>query len=567
MTQTAVQTDLTRQYVRSRWDLQDWLLRHAAALSRAAAYSASVLVAAPFIYHLARGSDAYLGLLEDDYFYYAIIADKLVALGTLTYDGTTATNGFHPLWFGVVWALRAICGRLGPAFYFGLTLISLASMLATYELARRFARSLGASRCLAPAVAAVYSVGTAQLLMVGMESVLAVPLFLWLLVEVARPEPVTARRAAWLGMIASLAILARLDLAIAVALLIAGFIALVRPSIALLWRVVAAFCAGGTLLPLYLAANVIVFGSPFPMSMLAKRLSTAPGFNVKYAEIVARGTVYGPTIAIVLPLGLLALWFLLRRDRRVRPTARFAGGLALVFAFVFFGLNALSGWTFFGWYAYPLAAATIAALVFMAEWGAAKMRPSPALTLAIAGVVALAPATAVRYYLDHGPRWSISDNTLIAMSYDLADRVGTRDGLFAMGAVAGMATYVLDRPVLQLEGIVADRRMVDHIRNQDPLEDVLREYGVDYLVVSLANVRAERVDGCYVVTQPNAEWAGERTAKMRGAICSEPVAHFFTPRGANRWSRFPPLETLVWDLHAATWRRGPGVVENHPAAD
>ena len=449
--------------------LQDWIARHAGALSRTAAYTTSFLIAAPFIYHLAHGSDAYLGLLEDDYFYYAIIADKLVTLGTLTYDGTTATNGFHPLWFGVVWAIRALCGRFGPAFYVALTLISLASMLVTYELARHFARRLGASASLAPAIAAVYSVGTGQLLTVGMESVLAVPLFLWLLVEVAEPTPVTPRRAARLGVIASLAILARLDLAIAVGLLIAGYVVLIRPSIAKAWRVMAAFCAGGTLLPVYLAWNFVVFGSPFPMSMLAKRLTTAPGFNVKYAQIVALGTVYGPTIALVLPLGLVALWLLVRRDHRVRPAARFAGGLALVFAFAFFGLNALSGWTFFGWYAYPLAAATIAALVFIAEWSALTIRPTFLAPLAIAAVVALAPAVAVRYYMDHGPRWSVSDNTLLAMSHELADRVGEDDGLLAMGAIAGMATYVMDRPVLQLEGIVADRRLVDHIRRQDSL--------------------------------------------------------------------------------------------------
>lgn len=133
--------------------------------------------------------------------------------------------------------------------------------------------------------------------------------------------------------------------------------------------------------------------------------------------------------------------------------------------------------------------------------------------------------------------------------------VGHRDGLFAMGAVAGMATYVLDRPVLQLEGIVGDRRLVENIRREDPLEDVLREYHADYLVVTLANVRSDPTGGCYVTTQPNAGWAGDRAAKMRGEICTEPVEHFFTPKGTNRWSRFPPLETLVWDLRSARWRR------------
>jgi hypothetical protein len=63
----------------------------------------------------------------------------------------------------------------------------------------------------------------------------------------------------------------------------------------------------------------------------------------------------------------------------------------------------------------------------------------------------------VRDYIQQGPHWSIAHNSLLAMSYDLADRMRGRDGLIAMGAIAGVATSVLDRPVLQLEGIVGDR--------------------------------------------------------------------------------------------------------------
>src|SRR5262249_26541608 len=71
------------------------ILRVAPVLCRAVAYLVALLVTAPLVYHLIRGSPAYLGLLEDDYFYYSIVADKLLATGKLTYDGITTTNGFH----------------------------------------------------------------------------------------------------------------------------------------------------------------------------------------------------------------------------------------------------------------------------------------------------------------------------------------------------------------------------------------------------------------------------------------------------------------------------------------
>jgi hypothetical protein len=87
------------------------------------------------------------------------------------------------------------------------------------------------------------------------------------------------------------------------------------------------------------------------------------------------------------------------------------------------------------------------------------------------------------------------------------------------------------------------------------LEDVLREYGVDYLVVSLVYAPSERRGGCYTVTQPHAVWAGARTRKLRGEICEEPIAHFITPRGVNPWSGFTDIETLVWDVRHARWRR------------
>jgi hypothetical protein len=240
-----------------------------------------------------------------------------------------------------------------------------------------------------------------------------------------------------------------------------------------------------------------------------------------------------------------------------RPHGLFAGALALIYAFVFFGFNALSGWILFGWYAFPFVPATIAALVFIYE----RWAPAVSKRAQIAAVVlltALPAALALRYFIQHGPRGSVRDNTLLAMSFDLADRLRNRQGLFAMGAIAGMTRYVMDKPLLQIEGIMADRRMVEHVRHQDPLAAVLGEYQVDYLIVSLAGVPAEWRDGCVLVTQPHAEWAGLRTAKMRGEICSEPIEHFFTERGPSSWSMFPTTETFVWDLRQSRWRNPDG---------
>jgi hypothetical protein len=455
----------------------------------------------------------------------------------------------------VIVLLRLLCGSIETEFYVALTFVAVSSMVASFELGRRFARELGASNLVSSAVPAICSVGTGRLLASGMESVVAVPLFMWLLLELARTTTVTPRLAAKLGLIASLATLARLDIAIFVAMLIVGFVVLVRPSLAAFGRLLLPFCLGGMLLPLYLTTNYIFFGSLLPMSALAKQLHTSLGFNLTYAQRVAFGTVYGPMVAAILPLGVAALFLLVRRDHGRTSSSYFAGGLALIFAFVFFGLNARTGWIFFGWYAYPIATATIPALVFICQhWS----RLAPWLhvqTVAVLVSITVVPAVALRYYIDHGPCWTVADNPLLAMSYDLAERMNNHHGLFAMGAIAGVATFVLDKPVLQLEGIVSDGRLIEHIKRESPLEHVLREYRVDYLIVSLASDKAERRDGCYVVTEPNAVWAGTRTPKMRGMICTEPFVHFLTKKGPNPWSRFSTLQTLVWNLRDVQWGR------------
>jgi len=520
------------------------------------AYVSFVLVAAPFFYHLTHDSTAYLGLLQDDYFYYAGVADNLVRNGRLTYDGIHLTNGFHPLWFSVIALIRLMFGRFGAPFYLALTTLVLVSLAVTYEMSVRFARALGVAPAASAVLSAMYVVGTAKLMMSGMEAALAIPLLLWLLLESIENRPLTAKRAAWLGFLSSLAILARLDVAIAVALLLAGYLFFVRPSIGVAVRRLLAFASGGVLLPLYLIANVMAFGTPMPVSALAKQLYSGIGFNIGYARGVVLLSGYGPTVGLLLPLGIAALFVLSRRSPDLRRRQRLIGAIALVFAFTLFGLNALSGWIFFPWYAYPIVPAAIAASVFVWEiWGPMIWaRRGAALALG-ALILVSQPVLAATHFWQYGPKGMIADNALLANAYELKRRVGDREGVFGMGAIAGFVAYVMDRPMVQLEGIMADRRMVDNIRREAPLEDVLREYGVDYLVVSLAWDRSERHDGCYVVTQPNAVWAGKRTRKLRGEICEEPIEHFITPRGVNEWSSFTDIETLVWDVRHARWRR------------
>jgi hypothetical protein len=294
------------------------------------------------------------------------------------------------------------------------------------------------------------------------------------------------------------------------------------------------------------------------MSALAKQLVKRPGFNIGYVIWVGFGSIFGRATAIILVLGALAVFaFARRRAGGPAPGALLAAAAVLGFTGVFFFANALSGWIFFGWYAYPLGPALVAAVTVIGVWGVPRVpaiwreRAAPAL-VALAAVLAIGDGC--RYFVTRGPLWTVEDNGLLAMSVELADRVRDRQGVFAMGAIGGFVTYLLGKPVVQIEGLVADRAMIRHIRDEDDLGPVLRHYGVDYLVVSFHDTKLKQHDGCYVITQPNEEWAGYRTAKMRGEICAEPIVSFATRLPHREWSEFSSLDTVVFDVRGATWR-------------
>jgi hypothetical protein len=74
-----------------------------------------ILVASLMIYYLLkRPAWGIVGLsnVEDDVYYYVVIARHILAGHGSTFNGLVATNGYHPLWLLVIIAVEAIAGGL-----------------------------------------------------------------------------------------------------------------------------------------------------------------------------------------------------------------------------------------------------------------------------------------------------------------------------------------------------------------------------------------------------------------------------------------------------------------------
>jgi hypothetical protein len=113
-----------------------------------------------------------------------------------------------------------------------------------------------------------------------------------------------------------------------------------------------------------------------------------------------------------------------------------------------------------------------------------------------------------------------------------------------MGDRGALTGFLLPCPMLQLEGIVGDASMLAHIENQDCLNAVLADYGVDYLLVSERG-GLHCANGCYAIAEPHIDQAGMHSCVMRAVMPSSPSCDIYTPDDEYHTYIFPVSERAI----------------------
>ena len=204
-----------------------------------------------------RFSADFLSFYSDDYFYVLKVAQNIVTHHLSTFDGSTPTNGYHPLWTVINVILLYIFH--GKAFFYALAIVSIACGIATFQLIRTIAKLNGVNEPASLFTAFVGVWWSLKLVRGEMEVVIAIPLVLGMLVWIMMPAFSWTRDATVYGLLASLAVLARLDVVLLVALLLAfQLLAQIihKEFEAKSWlRGAMRFVLGGILLPAYIAIH------------------------------------------------------------------------------------------------------------------------------------------------------------------------------------------------------------------------------------------------------------------------------------------------------------------------
>jgi hypothetical protein len=478
-----------------------------------------------------HGGNRFLPFFEDDFFYYVVVARNLVDHGVSTFNGIQPTNGYHPLWLLINALLYRIFGDRESLF---VVLVLLVWLLVggAYRTLRRAQSALHVADGYGLAFALFSVTFMAVVCRTGMEVSLTL-FFLALFWHRMAAQPLecqTPRNAVLSGLLASGVVLSRVDALMVVA--VYGALTLYKPTGTrkaafrnLLWF-------GVGLLPVaaYFVFNRIEFGAFLPISGIAKNLKE--GLIPSASTIKSLLAVRFVNVLLTWPACVMGILFLLHLLRRSEENdSSDVGGrrvqlCVLLHPLLFYTvLSITSDWPIWTWYLYPLV--PIAALLgptLLEEW---KQLGSE---IVLCGLTA-ATACFAMLILISLMRPNSTELLLYRQAMELQSFSKAHPGRYAMGGGAGMPSYLMSAPMIQLEGLTGDAAFVEIIKRKEPLVKALNDLQVDYYATMLLSVSGHVHGSCYDLREP--EMAGDRSPVMAGHICTPPVADYLHAEGRH----------------------------------
>jgi hypothetical protein len=108
-----------------------------------------------------------------------------------------------------------------------------------------------------------------------------------------------------------------------------------------------------------------------------------------------------------------------------------------------------------------------------------------------------------------------------------------------MGDRSGLTGYIHNGTIINLEGLVSNRTLIDSIHAQAELQATLKEFRNEALIVSVYEELLKNEKGRYIVNQPHPKQAGIYSKKMTGYL-GNPDTIIYNINDQCR--------TYIWDL-------------------
>lgn len=414
--------------------------------------------------------------VEDDAYYYLIVARNFAASGASTFDQQSLTNGYHPLWLALL-VLQEM--TVGASLLAILILQAVLLAAALFLLLRLAPRGHGA---VLAAFTGTFAVLIGSIGLNGMEVALWT-FCLAVLLTVMTWSGAELWRGILVGVAAAACIGARIDSAFFVAPLV-----LVAPTgrstRAVAFAVLTAFGAA------YAAYNLATFGIVMPVSstikslgglqinhpMLSQLAPFDPQQHARFYAVTLLAFLSSPALIALSKPGTIG---------RAMAIASATGG-ALYFVKLLF----LSSWILWPWYNFAILFPMVAGLLILPPYLNAASRPvamrlAPVMTrrigLALAvvclGLLALLGVAAYEKPFRQDNAFAQTNRQAVRLYGGLMG--GAR---VAMGDRSGSFADAYPGPVVQLEGLVNDRAYLQVLSGQADPRAVLCRRKVRYVI-------------------------------------------------------------------------------------
>jgi hypothetical protein len=420
----------------------------------------------------------------DDAYYYLLIARNWLTKGLSSFDGVRLTNGYHPLWMGILvlqyklFSQSLLLTRCLEYLFGG---IALAASLLVFRLRGLLTNLL-------------FTIGFFLLLtriaLDGMETSIFACCFCLLVYSLTRSSDRPVWQGALDGIFVVLTIASRLDAAV----FALPYVLLAAHSRA---RKTTALAITAVLGLIYMAVNHHYFGLAMPVSGEVKSLGGTQ-LNRPLLKILERPwqiqTALLYLILLAIPLGI-ALWpRTTSAMQRALIGAYIVGTICFTVRLLFF-----SSWIIWPWYGYPLLIGYVACVPVLLQMLArrfAGLRLSPftiaTITVLFVCAFGLSLWRSIRHrHAGKQDYFVLNDEALAAYGGRL------NNGLVAMGDRAGNFAYIYGGGVEQIEGLANDREFLMLLRQRADIKPLLCQRGVQFVVTyapDLGNYQTFDVD-------------------------------------------------------------------------
>jgi len=440
------------------------------------------------------------GLVQDDAFYYYMIAHNIITHGHSSFDNINLTNGFHPLW-------QAICL---PIFYLWqgdtpvrimLAIASsfdLLSICICFLILQKLARN--SATALIGAMILAFHGTIIRTWFNGLETALSIFSLLWLLyayLSINDKKSVSLREHGWFGFIAAVSFLARTDNAI---ILLAFFTFLYAPRFYHQREIKPGAVATAVFVALiapWLIWNIDNFGSivqisgkirdntwlvggtpadlPFPQNIIFGAWVSLTPIRIVFEKMFAPS--YIPSISGYLYFLIFTLpcVYLAKSDKFFKKQ------LSLLFAFIF-GISLLflyhAGVRHFvrGWYNAPVLLVLTLLLCLMFDSFITRLDSKKIMAWLSISILSGILILYSPYNYTRTPKSSHLDPRVAAAQW--INHNTPLNSLIA-AANAGIVGYYAERSVINLDGVVNENAFKARINDQ--LHRYIYESNIEYL--------------------------------------------------------------------------------------